>query len=65
MVIFHKRWANKHAARLYVRLRARKGHGKAVVAVARHLAEAAYWVLKKREPYRERDDNKPVSSNQK
>jgi len=64
VVIFHKKWANKHAARLYFRLRAKKGHSKAVIAVARHLAEAAYWVLKKREPYRERDDKKTVSSDQ-
>lgn len=65
MVIFHKRWANQHAARLDLRLRARRGHGKAVIAVAGQLAEAAYWVIKKREPYRGRDGNKPVSSNQK
>lgn len=36
----------------YTTLRRHRGHGKAVVAVARHLAEAAYWVLTKREPYR-------------
>ena len=28
------------------------GHGRAIVAVARHLAEASYWVLRKRQPYR-------------
>jgi transposase len=42
-----------HVRRLYDRLRPRRGHGKAVVAVARHLAEAAYWVLTKQQPYRE------------
>jgi len=42
-----------HVRRLYDRIRARRGHGKAVVAVARHLAEAAYWVLTKQEPYQE------------
>ena len=42
-----------HVRRLYDRLRARRGHGKAIVAVARHLAEAAFWVLTKQEPYRE------------
>jgi hypothetical protein len=36
---------------LYKRISRRKGHGKAVVAVGRHLAEATYWVLKKKEPY--------------
>jgi len=42
-----------HVRRLYDRIRARRGHGKAVVAVARHLAEAAYWVLTKQQPYQE------------
>lgn len=35
---FHKRWVNKHGARLYFRLRAKKGHGKAVVAAEKRLA---------------------------
>ena len=43
----------RHVSRLYERIKARKGHPKAIGAVSRHLAEAAYWVLKKREPYRE------------
>jgi transposase len=38
---------------LYDRIRSRKGHGKAIGAVARNLAEAAFWVLKKKEPYRD------------
>jgi len=42
-----------HVRRLYDRIRARRGHGKAIVAVARHLAEAAYWVLRKQQPYQE------------
>lgn len=46
-------WHNKHVVRLYERLRYRKGHAVAVGAVARHLAEAVYWMLKKNEPYRE------------
>lgn len=46
-------WADRHVGRLYQRIRERKGHGKAVGAVARHLSEAAYWVLKKNEAYRE------------
>jgi len=46
-------WPDRHVVRLYLRIRERKGHGKAVGAVARHLAEAAYWVLKKNEPYRD------------
>jgi transposase len=48
-----------HISRLYQRIKARRGHGKAKVAVARHLSEASFWILKKGEPYRE-----PVSSTQ-
>jgi transposase len=54
------RWPNRHVVRLYLRIRERRGHAKAIVAVGRHLAEAAYWVLKKNGPYRE-----PISSTQK
>jgi hypothetical protein len=39
--------------RLYQRIKRKKNHQKAVVAVARHLAEAAYWILKKQEVYRD------------
>ena len=42
-----------HLVRLYERIRHKKGHGKAIGAVARHLAEATYWILKKGEKYRE------------
>lgn len=48
-----------HVSRLYQRIKPRRGHGKAKVAVARHLSEASFWMLKKGEPYRE-----PVSSTQ-
>ncbi|MGA9671262.1 MAG: IS110 family transposase [Terracidiphilus sp.] len=41
-----------HIGLLYQRLFPNKGHGRAVVAVARHLAEASYWVLRKRQAYR-------------
>jgi len=50
---------SQHAVKLYRRVRSHAVHGKAVVAVARHLAESAYWVLKKNEPYQE-----PVSPEQ-
>jgi hypothetical protein len=40
-------------ARLYDRVHHRKGHQKAIGAVARHLAEATYWMLSKEESYRE------------
>jgi transposase len=42
-----------HTTQLYMRIRQRKGHQKAVGAVARHLAEATYWILKKGEPYQD------------
>ena len=38
---------------LYERVARRKGHAKAIGAVARHLAEATYWMLSKQEAYRE------------
>ena len=47
------RVAHRHASRLYERLARRKGHAKAIGAVARHLAEATYWMLSKQEAYRE------------
>jgi len=45
--------ADRHTSRLYERVARRKGHQKAIGAVARHLAEAMYWVLTKRAPYHE------------
>jgi len=49
----HPIWRRKHVCVLYDRIRRRKGHAVAVGAVARHLAEATFWVLKKAEPYRD------------
>jgi transposase len=49
----HRNWRDKYVVRLYERIRQRKGHAVAVGATARYLAEAAFWVLKKGEPYRE------------
>jgi transposase len=49
----HNRYPDRHVSRLYARVKARRGHSKAVGAVGRHLAEAAYWMLKKQEAYRE------------
>ena len=46
-------WTDRHCSRLYVRVRARKGSSVAIGAVARHLAESVYWVLRKNEPYKE------------
>jgi transposase len=44
---------DRHVSRLYERLGRRKGYAKAIGAVARHLAEAPYWILSKGEYYRE------------
>jgi transposase len=43
----------RHVEALYSRVRSRKNHQKAIGAVARHLAEATFHVLKKGEPYRD------------
>jgi hypothetical protein len=48
-----RRSSYRHVSSLYEGLARPKGHHKAIGAVARHLAEATYWVLTKQEPYRE------------
>jgi transposase len=58
-VLNRERCGYGHISRLYQRIRSRRGHGKAKVAVARHLSEACFWMLKKGESYRE-----PMSSTQ-
>ena len=65
IVLNQHRLFNRHVGKLYQRIKIRKGHAKAVVAVARHLAEATYGVTKKSESYHEPRLNKPVSSIQK
>jgi hypothetical protein len=47
-----KAYRQSHVGLLYERLYPAKGHGRAIVAVARHLAEASYWVLRKKQVYR-------------
>lgn len=47
------RHPRRHVSRLYERIAKRRGHCEAIGAVARHLAEATYWMLKEHEPYRE------------
>jgi transposase len=49
----HPNWRSKHVTILFERIRRRKGHSKAVGAVSRHLSEAAYWMLRKQEPYKD------------
>lgn len=65
IVMNQSRMPDRHVVQLYNRIMKRKGHAKAVVAVARHLAEATYWILKKNEPYKEPKGKKLISSTQK
>jgi len=46
-----EKYPQRHASQLYNRIRQRKGHPKAIGAVARHLAEATWWILKKQQLY--------------
>ena len=52
VVVHQKHLLGEHVVRLYQRVKRKRNYQKPVVAVARHLAEAAYWVLKKQEVYR-------------
>jgi len=55
VVVRHRRhpaWKTKYVCRVYDQVCQRKGHAIAVGAVARHLAEAAFWVLNRQQPYR-------------
>ncbi len=53
VAVNHRRCPERHVSQLYFRLRQRKGHAKAIGAVARHLAEAAFHVLSRQEGYRD------------
>ncbi len=53
VVRVRRRHLQRHVTQLYERLARRRGHQKAIGAVARHLAEAAYWVLATGKAYRE------------
>lgn len=53
VAVNQRRRPDRHVSRLYLRVRQRKGHAKAVGAVMRHLAVSAYQVLRREEPYRE------------
>jgi transposase len=48
---FRENWPERHVCQLYNRLRQNRGHAKAIGAVARHLAEATWWILTKEEAY--------------
>jgi transposase len=53
VAVNHRRCPERHVSHLYRRLRQRKGHAKAVGAVARHLAEATFHVLSRQQEYRD------------
>jgi transposase len=61
VVIHQKQLAGRHVVRLYQRVKRKTNHQKAVVAVCRHLAEAAYWILRKQEVYREPQSSRDLS----
>jgi transposase len=59
----HKKWPQRHVAQLYARVKHKsRMHGKAAVAVARHLAEASYWMLTKQQIYCEPTRHRPALS---
>jgi transposase len=61
--VHSKHWADRHVVQLYQRVKqSTKMHGKATMAVARHLAEASYWMLNKQEVYREPQTKRQVLS---
>jgi transposase len=61
--IHRHRWPERHVVQLYERVKQNtKMHGKATMAVARHLAEASYWMLTKQEVYQEPRSKRPVLS---
>jgi transposase len=58
VVVNQRRLAGTHVVKLYQRVKRAKNHQKAVIAVGRHLAEAAWSVLTKLEVYREPHDRR-------
>jgi len=48
----HPAWKTKYVCQVYDQVCQRKGHAVAVGAVARHLAEGAFWILKRQQAYR-------------
>ena len=52
-VIHRRQHPTRHVSRSYARVRSRRGHQKAIGAVARHLAEATYWMMNNKEVYQD------------
>jgi transposase len=46
-ILNRERSGYQHISRLYQRIKPRRGHNRAKVAVARHLAEASFWMLRR------------------
>jgi transposase len=46
-------WPRRHVSQLYERIKRRKGHPIAIGAVARHLAEATFWMQTREEMYQD------------
>ena len=60
-VCMHQRdFPDRHVTLFYKRIARRKGHQKAIGAVARHLAEATFYVLSRKQVYRDPAFNKRV-----
>jgi transposase len=59
-----KQMEGRHVVTLLNRIQSHKGHAKAIVAVARHLSEAAYCMLKKNRSYQEPGTLRTVSTSQ-
>lgn len=53
VAVQYRRNPERHVSRIYARVRQHKGHAKAVGAVARHLAEATFHVLSRKQAYRD------------
>jgi transposase len=53
-IVRHKqKYGHHHVGRLYERIKTKKCTAKAKVAVGRHLAEASWWILTRKQVYRE------------
>jgi transposase len=54
VAVNRRHYPQRFVVGLYNRIRAKKGHSVAIGAVAKHLAESTYWVLSKKQVYKER-----------
>src|SRR5215813_3229894 len=61
--VHRKKWPERHVAQLYERVkRSAKYHGKAAVAVGRHLAEASFAMLTRQQVYQDPKQNRKALS---